>query len=358
MAMVTALLIDDSPEDTELLSELITDGHPDFRVLSATCGRDGIDLFKDHQPDCVILDYRLAGEDGLSILSELQDINPYSGTIMMSGQGSEEVAVESMKLGAMDYLVKNRLSGITVHSAIRSTLERCRLQRKIDEQHQEQQAFLRTLVHDIKSPLRNLRQASAYLIQEINSDSPSGIDELVGIQETMIDHTESLVDTLQTYALLDNEVEFARVSLDEVLDEICMVFRGTLDNSNARINRPDSLGIVRGHKPQLLQLFQNLVGNGLKYNKSETPLVEVTCHCDEHNMSRVCVTDNGIGIPEKHRESVFKPLMRVHSSSQYSGTGLGLAICDKIVRRHGGRIWVEPGSDGGSQFHFTLPRAI
>ena len=137
----------------------------------------------------------------------------------------------------------------------------------------------------------------------------------------------------------------------QVLDHLHM----TIEERGARID-VSSLPAVTGHGPQLVQLFQNLIGNGIKYNEQPEPMIKVTAERLEEDWL-FTIDDNGIGIPEDKLKAVFEPFQRLWSQDTYEGTGLGLAICRKIVERHGGRIWCtsEPGS--GSRFYFTMPPA-
>jgi light-regulated signal transduction histidine kinase (bacteriophytochrome) len=111
------------------------------------------------------------------------------------------------------------------------------------------------------------------------------------------------------------------------------------------------------HRVHLLQLFQNLIGNALKYRSEAAPVVGISAARQEE-MWRISVHDNGIGIAPEYVERIFGLFRRLHTADRYPGTGLGLAICQKIVYRYGGRIWVESQGEGhGSTFHFTLPGA-
>ena len=117
-----------------------------------------------------------------------------------------------------------------------------------------------------------------------------------------------------------------------------------------------SLPAVSGNNVKLYQLFQNLITNGLKYNTSKFPTVKIRALNQSGDYYLLQVSDNGIGIPEEFRTSVFDMFKRLHSSSAYEGTGIGLALCKVIVEQHGGRIWIEGNTEGGTSFLFTLPK--
>jgi len=120
------------------------------------------------------------------------------------------------------------------------------------------------------------------------------------------------------------------------------------------------LPAVIGNAEQLRQLFQNLLGNGLKFSREEEPpRMRIWAECDQHAVGRECrifVEDNGIGFDEKYLDKIFQPFQRLHGKNEYPGTGIGLAICKKIVERHGGQIWIESNENGGATFFFTLEK--
>jgi len=119
--------------------------------------------------------------------------------------------------------------------------------------------------------------------------------------------------------------------------------------------RHEPLPTIAGHAPQLIQLLQNLTGNGIKYCEADQPVIEITVGAsNEDGKQLIKVQDNGIGIPDDKLADVFHPFKRLWSQDTYEGTGLGLAICEKIVKRHGGRIWCKSQTGQGSTFFFTL----
>jgi light-regulated signal transduction histidine kinase (bacteriophytochrome) len=106
----------------------------------------------------------------------------------------------------------------------------------------------------------------------------------------------------------------------------------------------------------ITQLFQNLINNGIKYNKNEQPTIIVNADCNKSGDCVFSVKDNGIGIDEKYQQDVFGMFRRLHSSAEYEGSGIGLAFCNRIVETYGGKMWLESKVGEGSTFYFTLPK--
>lgn len=149
---------------------------------------------------------------------------------------------------------------------------------------------------------------------------------------------------------------FERVDLDKVLATALANLRIAIEEIGAKIDSRE-LPVVMGDARQLTQLFQNLVGNALKFRKpGQAPRIEIWAERDG-GCWRVSVRDDGIGLDPQFSERVFAIFQRLHAREEYEGTGLGLAICKKIVERHGGRIWVESKQGEGAAFSFTLPAA-
>ncbi|WP_231610566.1 ATP-binding protein, partial [Rhodococcus sp. CX] len=150
---------------------------------------------------------------------------------------------------------------------------------------------------------------------------------------------------------------FERLPLDRPLDKALANLAAVVEDTGARIERPERLPEVDGDPTLLSMLWQNLIGNALKFSRPDTePRVVITAEQDG-DMCRICVQDNGIGVPEEFAEKIFVIFQRLHAREEYSGTGIGLSLCKKIVEYHGGEIRLDPGSDTGARFCFTLPVA-
>lgn len=350
------LIVDDFPEDQQALVALIEDAGGDYTFDTAQTGDEAVAVFERCRHDCVIVDYRLNHENGLDILARLKAIDPFCAAIVMSGQGSEQIAADAMKSGAIDYLVKGDTTGHALDATIQRTIKRCAADRKANSRQQEQNQFLTTLVHDIRTPFTNISNSTAMLVEDIESGSFEDLESLVEAQSAAIRHADALIRTLQTYALLDDEVDFERVSLNYIFELLTQMFRADATVSEARFDIA-SLPDVTGHAPQICQLFQNLISNALKYNAAAEPRICVRLIEEGDDRVVVCIEDNGLGMEPRHLREIFQPLKRLWSKDEYDGTGLGLSICKKIVDRHQGRIWCESRPGAGSKFFVQLPPA-
>jgi PAS domain S-box-containing protein len=209
--------------------------------------------------------------------------------------------------------------------------------------------------HDLKAPLRAIRSFSTFIIEDFSEKlDDTGKDYFQRIVDA-----SSRMDTLIENLLLLSRVgrkfmEVETVDLNQLLEEIVADLTPTLKKNNGKIvfhNLPK----VSIPRTWMKQIFMNLIDNGLKFNKSKTPTVEVTCEETEPELL-FKVSDNGIGVEEKYFDRLFNLFERLHTQEEYSGTGAGLAICKKIIQQFGGRIWIESQVSKGSTFFFTLSK--
>ena len=165
---------------------------------------------------------------------------------------------------------------------------------------------------------------------------------------------QNLINDLLAYSRVGTHGnELKPVSAEYLLSEALTNLQLTVEESGAIVTH-DPLPIIRGDPLQLAMVFQNLLGNAVKFRGSEPPSVHVSAR-QENDEWIFSVRDNGIGIDPKFAERIFVIFQRLHDRTGYPGTGIGLSICKRIVQRHGGRIWVESEPGKGANFHFTLP---
>jgi len=164
----------------------------------------------------------------------------------------------------------------------------------------------------------------------------------------------SLIDDLLTYSRVGrSEIKLQPVPLTGVMGEVCDRLFSRIEEENATVTT-DELPTVRGDMTLLTQLFQNLVGNAIKFHSDELPEVKISAEKKDGNWV-FSVADNGIGIDLKYEDRIFQMFQRLHNRTEFSGNGLGLALCKRVVERHGGDIWIAPTESPGTTIQFSIP---
>ena len=209
--------------------------------------------------------------------------------------------------------------------------------------------------HDLQEPLRKIIILGDRLktkINPIDKDANNYLDRIQNAASRM----KALVEDLLLYSTMENQARsFERVDLNKVIETLLEDFETRISETQGTVNI-GNLPVVDGDPVQMHQLFQNLIGNALKFIRDGIPPV---VNLDSSNLGNgfwnISVEDNGIGIVEEHVKNIFKPFERLHGKDAYEGTGIGLTICNKIVTRLGGKIDVIRNSTGGATFQVTLP---
>jgi PAS domain S-box-containing protein len=211
--------------------------------------------------------------------------------------------------------------------------------------------------HDLQTPLRNI----SGFVQLIKLNYADKLDERGrdwirrAVQSAEQMHT--LIRDVLEYSRVDSRARpFELVSLREVFNDAVGLLEASIRDAGGEVTRGE-LPTVIGDRSQLVQLLQNLIGNGLKYRSEKTPHVHVSAQCGGHEWT-ISISDNGMGIAPRHYERIFEIFKRLHNQQEYPGTGIGLAVCRRVVNRHAGKIWVESRSDQGSTFNFTIPERM
>lgn len=213
------------------------------------------------------------------------------------------------------------------------------------------QQFAFVASHDLQSPLRQISGFVQLLQKEYNDKLDDEAREWIGYTVDGVEKMQTLIRDLLTFSRVESRsAPFEAVDLEEIVDSAMGIYA----NDEASITR-GPLPTIAGDPSQLEHVFQNLIGNGIKYKGAELARVHVAAEeQDEHWV--IGVRDNGLGIDPKHHERIFEMFRRLHTAEEYPGTGIGLAVCRRIVNRHGGRIWVESEKGNGATFKFTLPK--
>jgi PAS domain S-box-containing protein len=245
------------------------------------------------------------------------------------------------------------------HDALRTVneeLERRVEQRTAELRHtnEELEQFAYAASHDLQAPLRSISAYTALIRKRYGASLDPEAQDLFGFVVQGAQHMHQLIQDLLAYSRAGRSATDAvRVDCNELLDQVLADLATAMADSGVKIVR-ETLPTVSGDPAPLLQLFQNLIGNAIKFRGERTPEIRIRADLREKEWV-FSVSDNGIGIPIEHRERIFKVFQRLHTQEQFPGTGIGLAICKRVVERHGGRIWVESNPGSGTTFLFSLP---
>jgi PAS domain S-box-containing protein len=235
---------------------------------------------------------------------------------------------------------------------------------ELQRSNTELEQFAYVASHDLQEPLRMVASYTQLLGRRYKGKLDDEADEFISYAVEGATRMQVLINDLLAYSRVGTRGKpFSMADCNEVLGRALANLKLSSEEAQAQITS-DQLPHVEGDTTQLMQLFQNLIGNAIKFRSLErTPEIYITVAARRAQQSErprfewlFAVRDNGIGIEEKYFDRIFVIFQRLHTREQYPGTGIGLAVCKKIVERHGGRIWVESTVGKGSTFYFTLPK--
>ena len=246
-------------------------------------------------------------------------------------------------------------------SIIRDISERkqaeAKLSRAVEEltrSNEELEKFAYVASHDLQEPLRMVSSFVQLLEKRYKGNLDQDADDFINYAVDGANRMQVLITDLLAYSRVGRRgKEFKETACEAALDRALSNLQAVVEQSGAVVTR-DPLPEVMGDGSQLTQLFQNLIGNAIKFCKDRTPSIHISAE-RKKNEWVFSVRDNGIGIAPEYLERIFSIFQRLHGRQEYQGTGIGLAICRKVVERHGGRIWVESNPGSGATFYFTIP---
>ncbi|HTI51322.1 MAG TPA: PAS domain S-box protein, partial [Planctomycetaceae bacterium] len=252
---------------------------------------------------------------------------------------------------------------VTFHAFVRDISEEKRAgdalaqqQRELERSNRELEQFAYAASHDLQEPLRAVSGYCQLLQRRFQGQLDPRAEEYIAEAVSGARRMQALIEGLLAYSRVGRHGNpFVATDAETAFARAVTNLEAAIAEGRAVVTH-DPLPTVIADATQLMQLFQNLIGNAIKYRGDEAPQVHVSAEQREHEWL-FSVRDNGIGIAPQYRERIFVIFQRLHTRSEYPGTGIGLAICQRIIERHGGRIWVESEPGQGSTFFFSLPVA-
>ncbi len=380
---VRLLIVDDDPVDRQTyLRHLGADPDNAYIVIEAATADEGIKLLNDGPYDCIVLDYRLPGADGLAVFEAIranEHDGPLPPVIMMTGQGSEAVAVEAMRSGVADYLPKDGLTAKALQRAITNAVEKWRLRLTLKEKNQrlatanaelkERAAELRRVYHavshELKTPLTAVREFIALVLDGVpaplvSAENKAFLEHALDGCDQMSAQVNDLVDATRL-EMRKLELKIEAVRLERIVEFALASIRETAKAKRIELvtELAPNLPMVAADPVRCTQILGNLLGNAAKFTNTGG-VITVRVHPSERRPDciEIAVTDTGCGIAPEHQRQIFERLYQIPRAGEdlmSSGLGLGLSIARELAGLHGGQLTVESTVGVGSTFRFCVP---
>jgi two-component system sensor histidine kinase/response regulator len=340
-------------------------------------GGQGLDMCASVTYDLLLIDQNMPIHDGLDVIRSLADQDALPPTIMITGAGSEMIAVEALKLGARDYLIKDveggyleLLPAVVAHVMAQERLleeKRCAEAERdamlealrehaaeLEARNQELDAFAQTVAHDLKGPVSTSMGVCSLLQESWSELSPDEINRLLGMNMRIAHKMHNIIHELLLLASVrQEEVEIRPIDMGSVVSEAQARLADMIAEHQAKIILPEEWPQALGYSPWIEEVWTNYLSNAIRYG-GRPPRVELGVTREDDSMLRFWVHDNGDGLTAEEQSRLFSPFTRL-DQARARGHGLGLSIVRRIVEKLGGQVGVDSQVGQGSVFSFTLP---
>ncbi len=363
--VTSVLLVEDNTADAYLLEKFLLSVEQ-IELTQVECLNQAIDYLQEAKFDAILLDLSLPDSRGLDTVRKVHWARPEIPILVLTGLDDEEVAIAALREGAQDYLIKGEIRRTWLVRAIHYAIERQQnleklqhLNKELTRSNQELEQFAYVVSHDLQQPLQSIFGFAQILAHIYRGRPAEPVNQYIHQIINASQHMSQLIQDLLTYARVSQPERSCELTdCNQLVEQVIADLQPNINESQAVITTENDLPTLCAHETQLIQLFQNLLSNALKYHLPEQPPhVQVSA---KHRENEWCfgIHDNGIGIKPEHFDQVFQIFQRLHTKEEYPGTGIGLATCKKIVENHGGRIWVDSEPAIGTTFYFTLPELM
>lgn len=357
---IRVLIVEDNPDDAFLIQEMIkAKGAGQFELSSEGTLRGARDRLRKEPFDLILLDFNLPDSRGLATIQSLQPDASHLAIVVITGMDDEAIALEALKIGAEDFLVKSKFDGSLMVRSAKYAVERKRSE-DLQRVSKSKDEFLAHMTHELRTPMNSIIGFSEVLLGEkfgpLNERQKKYAQNIVMSGR----HLLSLINDVLDLAKVDSGkmvLETSSFPVKECLEEALLMMEGlpSVEKIKPVFEVDGDLGEIRADQRKIKQVVFNLLSNAVKFN----PACKVGIRARKiEGGIEVAVWDAGIGIAPENLEKVFEAFFCVQSAYNKTtkGTGLGLAICRKIVELHHGKMWIESeGTGKGTTVKFTIP---
>jgi len=376
------LVVDDEKEIRDFLYKALT-RLGGFHVELAETGEEALQKIEKETFDLIMTDLKMPKMDGLQLITKIAKSKPEILTVLMTGHGTIDSAIEAMKQGASDYLMKPLNLDELIIRIQKVLEERQRFVRLKDFADQLERAnqelrrvdamkseFVSVASHELRTPLAAIKNAVQLMLSGKTGEINENQSKFLSMAERNINRLTNILNDLLNLSRIESgkiELNFKNVELKGIIELTASSLRPQADGNSIQIEVevPEQIPAVYGDPEKIEQILTNLIGNAIKFTPDGGKiLITAKPFLKEKeggygDRVAVFVKDTGIGIPPEHLNAIFEKFHQVEGSlhRSVSGTGLGLAITKGLVEAHQGKIWVESEVGKGSTFIFTLPMA-
>lgn len=355
MAKARILVVEDVRFVARDIQDFLEDLGYSVPGLAAT-GEEAVRAAEELSPDLILMDIGLKGEmDGIEAAERIRSRFDVP-IIYLTGQG-DQATVERAKLTGPFAYLRKPLDEKDLPVAVEIALARHHLEQKLRRSNADLERFGYVVSHDLQSPLGNIEEFSKRLVAHLGDRVDAKASNYVTRIFDNVARMKRLIKDLLEYSRVDSSAAVSStVDLGVVVQTACANLLSALEQCGGEVAGIATPARVVGDESQLVQLFQNLIGNAVKFRHPDVPLRIQLLAEKREGFWEVSVSDNGIGVEKLYLQKIFVLHERLHSVTK--GHGIGLATCERIVKRHGGMIWAESeGLGRGTSIRFTLPAA-
>jgi two-component system, sensor histidine kinase and response regulator len=358
------LVVDDEPQNIELLEAyLVPEG---YEIVKAANGEEALGKLSDKQIDLILLDVLMPGIDGFEVTRRVRQDNTHRllPIILVTVLRDTEDRVKGIEAGCDDF-ISSPVDKMELLARVRSLLKVkayndliSNYRKELEAANKELEAFTYSVSHDLRAPLRAVDGFSRILLDKYAPQLPPDAQRYLSLVRSNTLQMGHLVDDLLAFSHLGRQAMIKnQVKPAALVREAWDLLRSEQDGRHVKLT-VGNLPSCQGDRALLKQVFVNLLSNALKFTRKRDPaVIEVGCiRKDGENV--FFVRDNGVGFDMRYVGKLFGVFQRLHRSKDYEGTGVGLAIVQRIVHRHGGRVWAEAELDKGATFFLTLGEKI
>ncbi len=363
--LLKVLMVEDNSADCELVLRELRRAQLEVSARSVQTPEDFKQQISTNPPDVVLADYNLGSWRGMDTLEIMQSVGVDVPLILVSGALGDLNAVDCIKQGATDYVLKDALARlpVSIKRALKEKQLRVERKRAVDDlaerareltrSNQELEQFAYVASHDLQEPLRMVAAYTQLLGERYHGKLDETADKYIGYAVEGAIRMQTLIQDMLAFSRAGRRgTELQATDCNSVLERALLSLQGAMTESGAVVLH-DSLPTVMANSVHLQQVFQNLIGNAIKFKGASPPVIQIEAQSQGSDWL-FSVKDNGIGIDPQYAQDIFIIFKRLHTRTEYSGNGIGLAICKRIIEQCGGKIWVESHEGGGTAFKFTL----